>query len=219
MNRVCSMTTNYSIPKFRTNHPQSGASLIMVMIILTVVSMLGIAGIQISSLSERSARNDRDYQIAWQSAEAALIDVEFDIFGPVASTRRAIFSPQTNIGAFGAFGGGCGASGDSKGLCSMVVSGKPDWLTVNFETTGATAATAEYGTFTGRTFAAGSTGFQPSKRPRYVLEAIPDNFGKGSPCRDVTSSAVCSAYVYRATAMGFGPRDDIQAVLQMVYRN
>ena len=216
MTWVFNMTTNHSSSKFRMSHSQSGASLIMVLIILTVVSMLGVAGIQISSLSERSARNDRDYQIAWQSAEAALIDAEFDIFGPVASTRRAIFSPQTN---FGAFVGGCGASGDSRGLCTPVVSGKPDWLTVNFETTSSSAATTEYGTFTGRTFAAGGTGFQPSKRPRYVLEAIPDNFGRGSPCRDVTSSASCSAFVYRATAMGFGPRDDIQAVLQMVYRN
>lgn len=209
------MTSNISRQKFQAHH-QSGASLIMVMIILTVVSMLGIAGIQISSLSERSARNDRDYQIAWQSAEAALIDAEFDIFGPATSTRRSIFSPQTNIGAFV---GGCGASGDSKGLCTLVVSGKPSWLTVNFETTGSSAATTEYGAFTGRTFAAGGTGFQPSKRPRYVVEAIPDNFGKGSPCRDVTTAASCSAYVYRVTAMGFGPRDDIQAVLQMVYRN
>ncbi|NML87021.1 MAG: pilus assembly protein, partial [Polaromonas sp.] len=26
-------------------------------------------------------------------------------------------------------------------------------------------------------------------------------------------------YVYRVTAMGFGPRVDIQAVLQMIYRD
>ena len=188
----------------------------MVLIILTVVSMLGLAGIQISTLSERSARNDRDYQIAWQSSEAALIDAEFDIYGPANSTRRLIFTPEANIGAFE---DGCGSSGNGKGLCSLVVSGKPAWLTVDFESIGASAATTEYGTFTGRTFAAGSSGFQPSKRPRYVLEAIPDNFGKGSPCRDVTAGAVCKAFVYRVTAMGFGPRDDIQAVLQMVYRN
>ena len=210
------MTLNLSSPRVRVPRHERGASLIVVMIILTVVSMLGIAGIQISSMSERSARNDRDYQIAWQSAEAALIDAEFDIFGPVASSRRAIFSPSANIGAYV---DGCGVSGDSKGLCSLVAAGKPSWLTVNFETTGSSAATTEYGAFTGRTFAAGGSGFQPSKRPRYVLEAIADNFGKGSPCRDVTAGASCSAYVYRVTAMGFGPRDDIQAVVQMVYRN
>jgi len=210
------MTRNVSSAVFQAPQQQRGASLVMVMIILTVVSMLGIAGIQISSMSERSARNDRDYQIAWQSAEAALIDAEFDIFGPVASSRRAIFSPTPNINAYI---DGCGSAGDSNGLCSLVVSGKPSWLTVNFETTGSSAATTEFGAFTGRTFSAGGPGFQPSKRPRYVLEAIADNFGRGSPCRDVTAGAACSAYVYRVTAMGFGPRDDIQAVVQMIYRN
>ncbi|MBC7719609.1 MAG: hypothetical protein H7Z77_07440, partial [Chitinophagaceae bacterium] len=49
---------------------QQGASLIMVLIVLTVVSLLGVAGIQISMMSERGARNDRDQQIAWQAAEA-----------------------------------------------------------------------------------------------------------------------------------------------------
>ena len=39
---------------------ESGASLIMVMIILTIVSMLGIAAIQISIMGERGARNARD---------------------------------------------------------------------------------------------------------------------------------------------------------------
>ena len=216
MNLACSMKNNLPVQKVQAPLQHRGASLIMVMIILTVVSLLGIAGVQISILSERSARNDRDYQLAWQSSEAALIDAEFDIFGPAASTRRLIFSPQANIGAYV---DGCGSSGSSIGLCSLVASGKPAWLTVNFETTGASAATTEYGAFTGRAFAAGASGFQPSKRPRYVMEAIPDNFGKGSPCRDVTAGAGCNAFVYRVTAMGFGPRDDIQAVLQMVYRN
>ena len=48
---------------------QHGASLIMVMIILTIVSMLGIAAIQISMMSERGARNDRDQLLAWQFSD------------------------------------------------------------------------------------------------------------------------------------------------------
>jgi len=47
---------------------QTGASLIMVMLILIVVSILGVGAAQIALMSERSARNDRDMQIAWQSA-------------------------------------------------------------------------------------------------------------------------------------------------------
>ncbi|MEO8388358.1 PilX N-terminal domain-containing pilus assembly protein [Polaromonas sp.] len=193
---------------------QQGASLIMVMIILTIVSLVGVAGMQISTMSERGARNDRDQQIAWQSAEAALMDAEFDMFGPGASSRRSIFSPQTNVGAFI---DGCGSSGASAGLCSLATTGKPAWLTVPFDVVGATAQTTEFGSFTGRAFAAGSIGIQPAKKPRYVIEAIPDQFGAGSGSRNLTSTE--TKYIYRVTAMGFGPRDDIQALVQMIYRN
>jgi type IV pilus assembly protein PilX len=193
---------------------QAGASLMMVMIILTIVSILGVAGIQISMMSERGARNDRDQQIAWQSAEAALMDAEFDMFGPGTSTRRSTFAPNTNLNAFVP---GCGSSGASVGLCALVTTGKPAWLTVPFDVTGSTAQTTEYGAYTGRSFAAGGIGVQPSKKPRYVIEAIPDQFGSGSGSRNLSSGDV--KYLYRVTAMGFGPRDDIQAVLQMIYRN
>jgi type IV pilus assembly protein PilX len=193
---------------------QAGASLIMVMIILTVVSMIGIAGVQISAMGERGARNDRDYQIAWQSAEAGLIDAEMDLYGPGTSTRRSVFTPQTSLISFV---DGCGTSGNSQGLCSMSASGKAAWLLPDFTATGSSAPTAEYGTFTNRTFQAGSSGFQPSKKPRYVIEAIPDSFGAGSASRDQSDPS--PKYVFRVTAMGFGPRDDIQAVVQMVYRN
>ena len=63
----------------RSDHRQNGASLIMVMMILIVVSLLGVSGAQIGLMSERGARNDRDIQMAWQAAEAALIDAEFDM--------------------------------------------------------------------------------------------------------------------------------------------
>ncbi|MFM9881292.1 MAG: PilX N-terminal domain-containing pilus assembly protein [Burkholderiaceae bacterium] len=188
---------------------ERGASLIMVMIILTIVSMLGIAGIQLSINSERGARNDRDIQLAWQGAEAGLIDAEFDIFGPVASSRRAIFTPTTNLQAFVA---GCGTLGNSNGLCSVATTGRPAWVDVNFDTNGSAAQTTAFGTFTGRTFAAGGPGVQPARAPRYVIEPIRDpndrDLGNPNP-----------AYVYRVTAMGFGTRADIQAVVQMIYRN
>ncbi len=193
---------------------QAGASLIVVMIILTVVSILGIAGIQISTMSERGARNDRDYQIAWQSAEAGLIDAEIDLYGPGTSSRRSVFTPQTSLSSFV---NGCGTSGNSQGLCNMSTSGKAAWLLPDFTLTGNSAPTTEYGTFTGQTFQAGSSGFQPAKKPRYVIEAIADSFGAGSASRDRSDPS--PKFVFRVTSMGFGPRDDIQAVVQMVYRH
>jgi type IV pilus assembly protein PilX len=188
---------------------QKGASLIFVLIILTVVSITGVAGIQISMMSERGARNDRDMQIAWQAAEAALVDAEVDIFGPGASTRRINFTPSTITAAFV---DNCGTSGTSQGLCSFnPAATKPAWLVANFELTGSSATTTPYGLFTSRTFPSGG-GVQAIKAPRYIIEPIRDP-------SDRDASNPNPKFVYRITAMGFGPRDDIQAVLQTIYRN
>lgn len=185
---------------------QRGVSLIIVMLILIVVSLLGVGAAQISLMSERGARNDRDQLIAWQSAEAALIDAEFDMFKSAhADNRKDLFDGKNAV----VFPADCGTTGESKGLCALVSAGKPAWLTVDFEATGANAPTTPFGAFTGRTFAAGGVGIQPAKLPRYVIEPVLDpNGDKSSP-----------SYLYRVTAMGYGPRKDTQAVLQVLYRN
>ena len=184
------------------------------MIILTIVSMIGIAGIQISTMSERSARNDRDYQIAWQSAEAGLMDAENDLFGPGPSIRRSIFGPTTDLAKFV---DNCGTASISRGLCALELSGRPAWVAADFNASGAAAPTARYGEFTGRTFAAGGPGIQPAREPRYVMEPIEDNAGPGSSGRKL--GADDPKYNFRVTSLGFGPRADIQAVVQMIYRN
>lgn len=182
------------------NPAQGGASLIVVMLILIVVSVLGIGSAQIALMSERGARNDRDQQVAWQAAEAALMDAEFDMRG----ARANVFDGNSAT----AFLSGCGTSGNSIGLCTTGVTGKQAWLAADFTATDSGAATTQYGTFTGRPFAAGTPGVQPAKPPRYVIELVPD------PVGDMSNPT----YLYRVTTMGFGPRADIQAVLQMLYR-
>ena len=185
------------------NAPTSarGASLIMVLLILVVVSLLGVGGAQIALMSERGARNDRDMQIAWQAAEAALVDAELDM----SNVRTTVFDSKSQT----PFVMGCGTSGQNIGLCTADPStGKPAWLTVDFTATGGSAATAAFGAYTSRSFAAGATGIQPAKAPRYVIEMVPDPIGdKSNP-----------SFMYRVTSMGFGPRADIQGVLQMIYR-
>ncbi|CAN7664628.1 PilX N-terminal domain-containing pilus assembly protein [Variovorax paradoxus] len=187
---------------------QRGVSLIIVLLLLVIVSILGVGAAQIATMGERSSRNDRDMQVAWQSAEAALMDAEFDIHGPVASSRRSVF---TNMANTNAFVNGCGDSGNSRGLCTLVTSGQPAWLSVDFTAT-SNAHTAAYGEFTGRSFPAGTTGIQPAKAPRYVIEPIEDPAN-----RDLSGST--TSYIYRVTAMGFGPRADIQGVAQIIYRD
>ncbi|MEG2976210.1 MAG: PilX N-terminal domain-containing pilus assembly protein [Comamonas sp.] len=199
----------------RQSHSQAGASLIVVLLILVVVSILGVSGIQISMMGERSARNDRDNQIAWQSAEAALIDAEFDIEGlpATASMRRnTIFAlGKTNIAQFIQ---NCGNSGQARGLCALNADNvKAAWLSVDFTATGNDASTTALGTFTGRNFPSGSVGIQPAQAPRYVIEAILD------PDQARTAKPTDVKYIYRVTAMGFGPNPETQTVMQMLYRN
>jgi len=182
---------------------QRGLSLIVVMLLLIVISILGVGGAQITVMAERGSRNDRDMQVAWQSSEAALLEAECDIHGPCTSTRR------TDFVALNAFVAGCSSSG----LCALAQTGQPAWLAVDFTATGSAAKTAEYGAYTGRSFSAGTLGAQPSKKPRYIVEIIPDRFIN----RDATRAPV--TYLYRVTAMGFGPRDDIQAMTQSIYRD
>lgn len=195
---------------------QRGVSLVVVLIILVIVSILGVSGIQLSMMGERSARNDRDAQIAWQAAESALIEAEMDIEGqPTASStkRNTVFTlGKTDIAKFVA---GCGTSDQSKGLCALNQGSKPAWLTVDFTATGNSAATTVFGTFTGRSFPSGAKGIQPTKPPRYVIEAIPDP----ETVRTANPGDAQSKYIYRITAMGFGPNAETQAVLQTLYRN
>ena len=63
-------------PQAKPSRRQCGLSLIVVMLILVVVTILGIGGAQIALLGERSTRYDRDYLIATQAAEAALMSRE-----------------------------------------------------------------------------------------------------------------------------------------------
>lgn len=203
------------IPSRRTAlcQPQTGASLIMVLLILIVVSLLGVGGAQIALMNERGARNSRDQQVAFQAAEAALVDAEFDLFDtPLTNVlnRKAVFDGLnqnafiTNCGTAAS-----GPTGQSLGLCALNSTGHQAWLDVDYLDITNSAKTTAFGTFTGRAFAAGGTGVQPARVPRYVIEMIKD---------PIEYPDKKQHYVYRVTAIGFGPRVDIQSVMQIVYR-
>jgi type IV pilus assembly protein PilX len=196
-------------PRMPHRAGDAGFSMIVVLVVLVVVSMLGIAATKMVMQTERSSRYDRDWQIAWQAAEAALLDAEFDIRGPNtnAGNRVSSFSPTSMLG----FAEGCGSGSADRGLCMPAAAGaKPVWYQVDFTDDTASAKTVKFGDFTGRPYATGSTGVRPVKPPRYIIEVIPDQ----APGTSTATPKV----LYRVTAMGFGPRIETQAVLQMVFR-
>lgn len=185
-----------------------GFSLIVTMILLVVVGLLGIAASQMTLLAEKTTRFDRDQQIAFQAAEAALLDAEFDMRGSdvVVGSRENSFSSKDTVG----FTDGCG-TGLDQGKCTPSVEGsKPVWYSVDFTDTSSNAKTVPYGAFTSRSYSVGSAGARSEIAPRYIIEAI----------RDVSPGASVSSQVtlFRVTAMGFGPRKETQAVVQMIFR-
>lgn len=196
---------------------QRGFSLITTLILLIVVTVLGLAASRIVLMSEKTSRFDRDTQIAFQAAEAALVDAEIDIQGtknaageyipPGVRMKKFDTSNQTASAFPVGCGTGTGAEG-KRGMCKQTVGTKPVWYDVDFTDDSADAKTVKFGDFTGRQFAAGLTGIRPEMAPRYIIEVIPD----ASP------SARLSDVLYRITAMGFGPRKETQVVLQVVFR-
>lgn len=191
---------------------QQGASLIVALLMLVAVLLLGVSAAEIALQGEKASRNDRDRQIAFQAAEAGLMDAELDIENSLggAKSRSAIFARDSKEG----FTDGCGAGTGNKylGLCNRAADGAvPVWQTVDFLDTSGQARSVPYGWFTGQSFQAGS-GSLPAKPPRYVIELMAYNReGEGTSIEDMT-------YFYRVTAIGFGMRDTTQVVLQTFYR-
>lgn len=191
-------------------HSQRGVALITAVIMLLVITLLAVAGARAALDSKRSSRNQRDFDIAFQAAEAALRDAELDI---QKGSREAKFDPTQPEG----FTVGCGisttAGTPTLGLCDTV----DTWQTTNvWDTVDWTASsgqhTVEYGTFTGLVFPTGS-GLTPGRKPRYLIEKFPDTeLGEGA------DQEKPKKYIYRVTAVGFGPNDTTRAMVQMYYR-
>ena len=189
-------------------HGHKGFSLITTLILLVVVSILGVGAAQMVLQAEKSTRYERDSQIAFQAAEAALLDAEFDIRGPNTSANQRLASFVT--GNVVGFVDGCG-TGLQRGLCTpSPASQKPIWYGVDFQDESSGAKTVKFGDFTGRTLSTGTSGIRPEILPHYIIEVIPDPTPGGNASSKPT--------LYRVTAMGFGPRKSTQSVIQMIFR-
>lgn len=55
---------------------QRGVVLFLALVVLLIITILGVSGLQTTTLEERMAANSRDRDLAFQAAEAALVDAE-----------------------------------------------------------------------------------------------------------------------------------------------
>ncbi len=172
-----------------TTHRQRGASLLIVLLMLVVVMLFGVSAAQLTLMNEKSSRNDRDRHIAFQAAEAGLRDAERDIAG--GRVAPEVFPDHA---------GACHDIGAHSGLCLATANAAP-WRLIDFS---APSPSVHYGQFTGVSFPHGVASL-PVQAPRYLIELL-----------SLVAADRQVVMRYRVTAVGFGPRQSTQVMLQTV---
>ena len=172
-------------------HRQAGASLLIALVMLVVVMLLGVTAARMSLTNEKSSRSDRDRQIAFEAAEAALHDAELDVSGP-----------RGQIDAFPELAGSCHERGAFAGLCRT--GDTPLWTMSDAL---ASAPWVEYGRYSGQQFPYGAASLA-SHPPRYLVELIP---------LEKARNAMVAPQGLRVTTVGFGMHESTRVVLQSIY--
>jgi type IV pilus assembly protein PilX len=187
-----------------------GTALLMCLLMILVVALLGLSGARITLQDERAGRNDRDRKLAFQAAEAALLDAQLDIEQSSGTARGAQFG-QAAPRFPAECGAGSAAGGVLLGLCDGVTVDAA-WQRADFsDDAGASARTVAYGQFTGQAMQTGVGALQ-QRLPRYLIEAYADR--RAGSAADLAASA----RIYRISAMGFGAQDGTRVLLQAWYR-
>ena len=211
-----------------------GFSLIVALMMLIVIILLGVGASQMAVNEERAARNDRNRQIAFQAAEAALKDAESEILSttsPCTQPGQPPSAGRAGITGFGqtcfnadnvnGFVAGC-SQPPNEGLCLGGDTTKADWLKVDFladaKANGNQVKTVRYGRFSGNNFGSQQTlgSGQPVSiyPPRYIIEIVPKNTANDSWSGG--GSGKVGPHMFRITAMGFGASENSQVVLQSI---
>lgn len=185
---------------------QRGVALIVVLVLLSAVFLLAAFGARLTLLGEKAARNDRDRQVAFQAAEAALNDAEIDIMGPNAAASNRVCNIHSRRVEL--FAEGCGNTRDTRGLCATHASAStPLYESIDFEDSSSSRRYALLGEYTGRDagFPIGNSAL-PAQLPRYIIEAIAFNIPGSLP----------NAKAFLVTGLGYGLNQQTQVMLQSV---
>jgi len=178
----------YSIPQ-----RQTGAALIVVLMLLIVITLLGLASMRGAIMQERMAANTISRGLAFQAAEAGLRQAEI-----VVRDAATINFP---------------ASGCSKGRCAMPdPNAEPAWAAKDFWADGG----GQYQDGT-----AVKSGDGVSLSPRFVIEDFGTSVSGGgaSDCIDLSKACISTTEqsVYRITARATTPAG-AEVIVQSLYR-
>lgn len=173
---------------------QQGAVLAVSLILLLVLTLVGITGMQTTSMEEKMSGNGRDYDMAFQAAEVALRNAESYVTGLVTAVD---FDSATNF----------------DGLLSEAEI-EPNYFSDDtwFATGGSTVGSVQPGNAVSSMY-----GSQPRYIVKFLAENDPDSnarlnvvgYGEQLPGALVT--------VFKVTARGTGGTDNSKVILQSHY--
>jgi len=172
-------------------HRQQGAILVTGMLILVVLTLIGITGMTNTSMQERMAGHDRDRQIAFQAAEAALREGELFV--------------TNNLLTAGNFTSTC-----TSGLCTPIATGTNEqWLisavwsdpTRHFVHNMSTASVSEIKT-----------------QPKFIIEDLGKKIIESETVITCAATPSPCPNMYRITAVGTGATDTARVMLQVIWQ-
>ncbi|MCW8944125.1 MAG: PilX N-terminal domain-containing pilus assembly protein [Sedimenticola sp.] len=199
---------------------QSGAALIMSLLLLTVMTLISVTSMQSTLLEEKMAGNTRDRQLSFQAAEAAIHSGEE--FLQANTFDSANYTDACSNGL-------CTRREDDATYVRSAAPGNTGWVDPRWDLSGSLNVWAdgsgkyrEYGIVLAGTY----------KKPRYIIEFagyIPADIAT-NPSPASTPPTWYPAYIaptagwqaewaelYRITALGFGGSPNARSMVQTMY--
>jgi len=172
-------------------HKQQGAILVTGMLILVVLTLIGITGMTNTSMQERMAGHDRDRQIAFQAAEAAL--------------RQGELFVTNNLLPAGGFSSSC-----TGGLCTPIATGNVEqWLVP--------AVWSDPDRH--QVHNMGSVSVSEIKsQPKFIIEDLGKKLIESYTALDCAAVPSPCPNMYRITALGTGATDTARVMLQVIWQ-
>lgn len=183
---------------------QKGATLVVALIILLVMTMVGVSSMRGTTLQERMASNSRQYQLSKNAAELALRDAETWLTNNVTSSANFAQFTNNTVGLY------------SNILLTGTTQVNPLANTVDVRDDNAWAALGREVT--------GLSSTSTSRNPRYIIEYIGRGvhpaYSTGNKIKKLGEEAEENPdpYFFRITAIGWGRDTNIYTVLESTYR-
>lgn len=194
-------------PNISTASAQQGVVLVTAIMFLIALTLVIISLMRTGIIEERMVANSRDWNNAFQAAEAALRDAEREIVS------------RTRISGRTGFESACSGTGLClPNTCTSTADCAPIWIALAstdeaWKKGSGTTKSVTYGTYTS---AAALPGL--GAQPRYIVEALTVPPGTSGGSIKPPPGGSPSSTLYRVTAVGFGVNTGSRVMLQAMIK-